>query len=83
MDRRSFLLASLLPVVAAKRGLLGLPGTPPPLFVPWWSDRKFSILTLKARSIGMSTLVHARMVAAQKAMSLRLAQDIWNNGYKG
>ena len=75
MNRRSFLLASLLPIAAAKRGLLGLPH--PPLFVPWFADPKFSILTLKARSIGMSTLVHGRMVAAQKHMSLRLAQDIW------
>ena len=80
MNRRSFLLASLLPIAAAKRGLLGLPH--PPLFVPWFADPKFSILTLKARSIGMSTLVHGRMVAAQTAMSRRLAQDIWNNGFK-
>jgi len=75
MDRRSFLLASLLPVVAAKQGLLGLHH--PPLFVPWFADRKFSVLTLKARSIGMSTLVHAKMVASREAMSMRLAQDIW------
>jgi len=68
MDRRSFLLTALLPVVAAKQGLLGLHH--PPLFVPWWSDRKFSILTLKARSIGMSTLVHNRMVAAQTAIQV-------------
>jgi len=79
MDRRSFLLTALLPVVAAKKGVLGLPGRPP-LFVPWFADPKFSILTLKARSIGMSTLIHAKMVAGREAMSLRLAQDIWH-GY--
>ena len=78
MDRRSFLLTALLPVVAAKKGVLGLPGRP--LFVPWFADPKFSILTLKARSIGMSTLIHAKMVAGREAMSLRLAQDIWH-GY--
>jgi hypothetical protein len=74
MDRRSFLLTSLLPVVAAKRGLLGIPGQ---RLRDYWGDR---ILIMKARSIGMSTLVHNRMVAAQKRMSLRLAQDIWH-GY--
>ena len=83
MDRRSFLLASLLPIVAAKGGLFATPlRASKSLFVPWFADRKFSILTLKARSIGMSTLVHNRMVAAQTAMSRRLAQDIWNNGFK-
>jgi len=77
MDRRSFLLASLLPIVAAKQGVLGIPGLPP--LRELCKDR-LMILTLKARSLGMSRLVHAKMVAAQKAMSLRLAQDIWH-GY--
>ena len=76
MDRRSFLLASLLPIVAAKQGVLGIPGLP---LRELCKDR-LMILTLKARSLGMSRLVHAKMVAAQKAMSLRLAQDIWH-GY--
>ncbi len=73
MDRRSFFLTALLPIVAAKRGVLG-PQTP---LRELWKDR---ILIMKARSIGMSQLVHAKMVAAQEAMSLRLAQDIWH-GY--
>ena len=78
MDRRSFLLASLLPIVAAKQGLLGLPGKPP-LFVPWFADRKFRILTLKARGLGMSRLVHAQMVAHMDRMT---ALTIYNYGHK-
>ena len=73
MDRRAFFLTSLLPIVAAKRGLLG-PQTP---LRELWKDR---ILIMKARSIGMSQLVHAKMVAAREAMSMRLARDIWH-GY--
>ncbi len=76
MDRRSFFLTALLPVVAAKRGLLG-PSVQP--LRELWKDR---ILIMKARSIGMSQLVHAKMVAAREAMSMRLAWDIWHNGYK-
>ncbi len=76
MDRRSFFLTSLLPIFAAKRGLLG-PSVQP--LRELWGDR---ILIMKARSIGMTQLVHAKMVAAQKHMSLRLAQDIWHNGYQ-
>jgi len=78
MDRRSFLLASLLPVVAAKRGLLGLPH--PPLFVPWWADRKFRILTLKARSLGMSRLVAMQWNAME--MARMSGVSIWNKGFK-
>lgn len=74
MDRRAFFLTSLLPIVAAKRGLL-VPQTP---LRELWKDR---ILIMKARGIGATRLVHAKMVAAQQHMSLRLAQDIWNNGY--
>jgi len=72
MDRRSFLLTSLLPVVAAKQGLLGIP-----LPLRELCKDRLMILTLKARSLGMSRLVHAKMVAAQEAMSMRLARDIW------
>lgn len=75
MDRRSFFLTALLPVVAAKRGLLG------PSVRELCQDRLLMI-TLKARSIGMSQLVHAKMVAGREAMSMRLARDIWNNGYQ-
>jgi len=71
MDRRSFLLTSLLPIVAAKQGVLGIPGR---RLRDYWGDR---ILIMKARSIGMSQLVHAKMVAAREAMSMRLARDIW------
>ena len=73
MDRRSFFLTALLPIVAAKKGVLG-PQTP---LRELWKDR---ILIMKARSIGMSQLVHAKMVAAREAMSMRLAKDIWR-GY--
>ena len=75
MDRRSFFLAALLPVVAAKQGLLGL-------HHPVFSRElvKDRILIMKARSIGMSQLIHAKMVAAREAMSMRLAKDIWR-GY--
>ena len=55
MDRRSFFLTALLPVVAAKRGVLGLPGTP---LRELCKDR-LMIMTLKARNMGMSRLVHA------------------------
>jgi len=82
MDRRSFLLTALLPVVAAQRGVLGLPGRPP-LFVPWFADRKFRILTLKARSLGMSRLVAMQMEETAKEMGRMTAVSIWNNGYKG
>ena len=82
MDRRSFLLTSLLPVVAAKRGLLGIPGHRP-LFVPWFADRKFRILTLKARSLGMSRLVAMQMEETAKEMGRMTAVSIWNNGYQG
>ncbi len=81
MDRRSFLLTSLLPVVAAKRGLLGIPGQAP-LFVPWFADRKFRILTLKARSLGMSRLVAMQMEETAKEMGRMTAVSIWNNGYQ-
>ncbi len=76
MDRRSFLLASLLPVVAAKQGLLGLPH---PLFSRDLVKDRLMMITLKARSIGASQLVHAKMVAAYEAMSRRLAEDLYLN----
>ena len=73
MDRRSFFLTALLPIVAAQKGVFG----PHPPLRELWKDR---ILIMKARSIGMSQLVHAKMVAARAAMSMRLAKDIWR-GY--
>ena len=81
MDRRSFFLTALLPVIAAKQGLLGL-HHPVTAFSRELCKDRLMIMTLKARSIGMSQLVHLKMVAAQKHMSLRLAQDLWNNGYQ-
>jgi hypothetical protein len=73
--------------VAAKTGLLGLPGSTP-LFTPWYLDskfstpRNFSILTLKARSIGMSTLVAQQMEFTAKEMGRMSAVSIWNKGFK-
>jgi len=76
MDRRSFLLASLLPVVAAKQGLLGLPH---PVFSRELVKDRLMIMTLKARSLGMSRLVHAQMVAHMDRMT---ALTIYNYGHK-
>lgn len=74
MDRRSFLLTSLLPIVAAKQGLLG-PSVP---LRELCKDR-LMIMTLKARSLGMSRLVHAQMVAHMDRMT---ALTIYNYGHK-
>jgi hypothetical protein len=70
MDRRSFLLASLLPIVAAKQGMLG-PSVP----LRELCQDRLMMITLKARSIGMS-----RLVAAQ--MDRMTALTIYNYGHK-
>ncbi len=62
MNRRSFLLASLLPVVAAKQGLLGLHH---PVFSRELVKDRLMFMTLKARSLGMSRLIHAQWVRSQ------------------
>ena len=76
MDRRSFFLTALLPVVAAKRGVLGLPGTP---LRELFKDR-LMIMTLKARSLGMSRLVAMQMSMRMDRMT---ALTIYNYGHKG
>ncbi len=69
MDRRSFFLTSLLPIFAAKRGVLGLHH---PVFRrELCKDR---ILIMKARSIGMSQLVHAKCPWLNTS-------TFWSNGY--
>ncbi len=62
MNRRSFFLTALLPVVAAKRGVLGLHH---PVFRRELVKDRLMIMTLKARSLGMSRLVHAQWVRSQ------------------
>lgn len=74
MNRRSFLLTSLLPLVAAKQGLLV-----PHNINPLCRIMSKRFLVMKARSIGASQLVHAKMVAAYEAMSIRLAKDLYLN----
>jgi hypothetical protein len=76
MDRRSFLLTSLLPIVAVKQGLLGLHH---PVFSRELVKDRLMIMTLKARSLGMSRLVHAQMVAHMDRMT---ALTIYNYGHK-
>jgi len=73
MDRRSFLLTSLLPIVAAKQGVLGLPH---PVFSRELVKDRLMLMTLKARSLGMS-----RLVAAQ--MDRMTLTTIYNYGHKG
>jgi hypothetical protein len=50
--------------------------------VPWFADRKFRILTLKARSLGMSRLVAMQMEETAKEMGRMTAVSIWNKGFK-
>jgi len=81
MDRRSFFLTSLLPIVAAKRGLLG-PQTP---LRELWKDR---ILIMKARGLGWSRLIAQQQFALQMGVSTprtryRMTGINIYNGYKG
>ncbi len=76
MDRRSFFLTALLPVVAAKRGVLGLPA------LRELCQDRLMIMTLKARSLGMSRLVAMQMALTAEEMGRMTALTIYNYGRK-
>jgi len=82
MDRRSFFLTSLLPIVAAKRGLLGLHH---PVFRrELVKDR---ILIMKARGLGWSRLIAQQQFAIQMGVASRTRYRMTGiniyNGHKG
>lgn len=82
MNRRSFFLTSLLPLVAAKRGLLGLHH---PVFRrELCKDR---ILIMKARGLGWSRLIAQQQFALQMGVSTprtryRMTGINYYNGHK-
>jgi len=78
MDRRSFFLTSLLPIVAAKRGLLGLHH---PVFRrELVKDR---ILIMKARGLGWSRLIAQQQMESTPRTRYRMTGINIYNGHKG
>jgi len=80
MDRRSFFLTALLPIVAAKRGIVSQ--TP---LRALWKDR---ILIMKARGLGWSRLIAQQQFALQMGVSTprtryRMTGINIYNGYQG